>query len=59
MVNLYNVFIDSSGWVQPYILVAERGDCTFVEKVRNGQTLGFGSDLPPYVFEMINFSSWD
>ena len=31
---------DGGGWPSPYILFVDRGDCTFVKKVRNAQRSG-------------------
>jgi len=33
-------YIVDEGWPSPFILMVDRGDCTFVKKVRNAQRLG-------------------
>ncbi|KAL7572550.1 hypothetical protein ACA910_000372 [Epithemia clementina (nom. ined.)] len=37
--------LDTTGWSSPFILLVDRGDCSFVQKVRNSQRAGASAVL--------------
>ena len=37
--------LDTANWVSPFIMMIDRGDCSFVQKVRNAQKAGASAVL--------------
>ena len=37
--------IDTTNWSSPFVLLVDRGDCSFVQKVRNSQRIGASAVL--------------